>query len=230
MFNFSLVRMAGALKIHLHPILISSKLVKLFFESVKFIPENVKTFFVNKTISYLLFRVYSMEELMIKAATTMAAVRMERAEVEQQFIIPCPRENSWGHKRVLDKKKIIREFVGYTPVMNKRKDAECMTTFLDAVIVNGVQDPGLTSFEEFLPRSAPLVDFLSIGQHSGAGWKYPSANTIHAIQKDQGLFFQMWKEVEVKEIIAGVSSHEEILEIKLWMEEQHAKDQAIFPT
>ena len=43
--------------------------------------------------------------------------------------------------------------------MNKRKDEECMTTFLDAVIVNGVQDPGLTPFEEFLPRSAPLVDF-----------------------------------------------------------------------
>ena len=84
-----------------------------------------------------------------------------------------------GNGRVLDKEKIIREFVGYTPVMNKRKDEECMTTFLDSVIVNGVQDPGLTPFEEFLPRSTPLEDFLSIDLHSGAGWKYPSANTIH---------------------------------------------------
>ena len=76
MFNFSFVRMAGALKIHLHPISISSKLVKKFFESVKYILENVKIFIfvVNKFISYLLFRVYSMDELMIKAATTMAAV------------------------------------------------------------------------------------------------------------------------------------------------------------
>ena len=40
----------------------------------------------------------------------------------------------------------------------------------------------------------------------------------------------MLKDVEVKEIIAGVSSPEEILEIKLWMEEQHTKDQAILPT
>ena len=79
MFNFSLVSMAGALKIHLHPILISSKLVKLFFESVKFIPENMKIFLlvVNKSISYLLFRAYSTEKLMIKATTTMAAARME---------------------------------------------------------------------------------------------------------------------------------------------------------
>ena len=79
--------------------------------------------------------------------------------------------------------------------MNKKKDEECMTMFLGQVIVNGVQDPGLTPFEEFLPRSAPLVDFLSIGIHSGAGWKYPSADTIHGIQRNRGLSFQMLKEV-----------------------------------
>ena len=36
--------------------------------------------------------------------------------------------------------------------------------------------------------------------------------------------------MEVKEIVAGVSSPEEILEIRKWMEIQHAKDQAIPPT
>ena len=40
----------------------------------------------------------------------------------------------------------------------------------------------------------------------------------------------MLKEVEVKEIVAGVSSAEEILEITLWMQEQFTKDQAILPT
>ena len=149
MFNFSFVRMAGALKIHLHPISISSKLVKKFFESVKYILENVKIFIfvVNKSISYLLFRVYSTDELMIKAATTMAAARMERLETGHQFIIPHPKENSWGHRRILDKDRIIQEFVGYTPIMNKKIDEECMSMFLDQVIVKGVQDPGLTPFE-----------------------------------------------------------------------------------
>ena len=74
------------------------------------------------------------------------------------------------------------EFVEFTPIMNKRRDEECMAVFLDKVIVNGFQDPGLTPFKEFLPRSAPLVNFLSIGIHSGAGWKYPSAATIQGIQ------------------------------------------------
>ena len=98
--------------------------------------------------------------------------------------------------------------------MNQREDEECMSMFLDKVIVNGVQDPGLTPFKEFLPRSAPLVDFLSICIHSGAGWKYPSVDTIHRIQKNRGLSYQMLGDVEVKEIVSGVSSPEEIMEIR----------------
>ena len=82
---------------------------------------------------------------MIKAAKTMAAARMERSETGHQFLIPRPKDNSWGHRRVLDKENIIREFVGFTPVMNRKEDEECMSIFLDKVIGNGVQDPGLNS-------------------------------------------------------------------------------------
>ena len=39
----------------------------------------------------------------------------------------------------------------------------------------------------------------------------------------------MLDDIEVKEIVAGVSSPEEILEIRRLMEEQHTKDQAILP-
>ena len=113
--------MAGALKIHLHPNILSSISVKNIFESVENILENVKIFIlvVNKSINYLLFRVYNTEELMIKAATTMAAARMERSESGQQFLIPLLEENSWGNKRALDKERIVQEFVGFTPVMNQ---------------------------------------------------------------------------------------------------------------
>ena len=78
--------------------------MKQFFELVKVIFENVKNplLVVNKSISYLLIRVYSTEQLMINAASTMAAARMERSVTEQQFLIPCPVENSWGHKPVLE--------------------------------------------------------------------------------------------------------------------------------
>ena len=85
--------------------------------------------------------------MMVRAASAMAAARTERALPEQQFLIPRPKENSWGNLRALDKEKIIRAFVGSTPRMNKRKDAECMTAFLDAIVVNGVQDLGITPIE-----------------------------------------------------------------------------------
>ena len=109
MFNFSFVRMAGALKIHLHPILISSKLVKKFFESVKLILGNVKIFIfaVNKSINYSLFRDYSTEELIIKAVVTTAATRMERSELGLQFLIRPLREISWAQERALDQERII---------------------------------------------------------------------------------------------------------------------------
>ena len=68
-------------------------------------------------------------------------------------------ENSWGKGRALDKERIISEFVDITPITNKRRHEGCMTKFLEKFKVNGVQDPGFNSFREFLPMSAPLVNF-----------------------------------------------------------------------
>ena len=96
--------------------------------------------------------------------------------------------------------------------------------------VNGVQDLSLTPFGKFLPRSSPLVDYLAIQLHSGAGRKYPSAQTIHGIQANRGLSYQMLEDVEVKEIIAEKSFPEEIFEIRKWRETHQAKDQSILLT
>ena len=63
---------------------------------------------------------------MINAATTTAAARMERSE-SGQFLIPRQEENSWGKKRPIDKERIIQEFVEFTPIMNKRRDKECVS-------------------------------------------------------------------------------------------------------
>ena len=119
---------------------LQTKLVKNIFEIVKNIPEDVKIFIfiVNISIKYLLFRFYTTDKFMIKADKVMRAARMERSELGQQFLILRSAENSWGKDQVLDKEKIICEFVEFTPIMNKRQDEECMAIFLDKVIVNGV--------------------------------------------------------------------------------------------
>ena len=59
--------------------------VKKHFFCVKLIPNNVS------------FRIYHTDKMMLNAATTMAAARSERSYPEQQFLIPRPMENSWGH-------------------------------------------------------------------------------------------------------------------------------------
>ena len=167
MVNCCWVRMVGAYKIHLTLISKSSRnlgeLRNNILKPVKNIFICVNLDFVKSIISNVSFRTYRTEEMMLNAAATMEAARTERSIPEQQFLISRPEENSWGHRWILAKENIIGAFVGTTPVMNRRKDAECMSKFLDAKVVNGVQDPGLTPFKEFLTRSAPLVDFLAVG-------------------------------------------------------------------
>ena len=127
--------------------------------------------------------------MMMNADSAIRAARNERSEQERQFMIPRPDENWWGKGWALDKERIIKEFCKFTPVTNKKWDQECMEKYLDKVKIDGVQDPGLTPFWEFLPISAPLVDYLPIDLHSGAGWKNPSAQMVHGIQADHGLSY-----------------------------------------
>ena len=186
--------MVRVYKMHLH---------KSSLKPIQLNPENVKNIFfvVYKYIKYLLFRFYSTKEMIVKGDKAMRTVRNKRSELEQQFLIPRPVENSWGKSRALDKERIIKEFCEFTPVMNKKGDQECMKKFLAQARVDRVQDPGWTPF-----GSAPLVDYLAIGIHSGA-------HTILGIQADCGLSYHMLRDMEVKEIITGKSSPEEILEI-----------------
>ena len=80
--------MVGAYEIHLHTNEFST-IVKNISEIMKHFPGNVKTFiFVNKSITYLLFRFYTTDELMIKADAAMRTARTERLELGQQYSSP----------------------------------------------------------------------------------------------------------------------------------------------
>ena len=134
---------------------------------------------------------------MALADKEMLAARFWISEEFQQFLTPRPLEVVWGNGQELEKEQIIEMITGSEPVMNNKKDNLCREKFLSLVICEGVLDPGLTPYLEFLPRSAPLFDYLSIGLAIEAGWKYPSSDTIHGIQRDRGLSYRMLKGVEV---------------------------------
>ena len=90
--------MVGAYKLHLTLSLKSSMFLGQLRNNILTTVKNnlslVNLYFVKPFISYILFRIYRTEEIMVNAASTMAAARMERSLPEQQFLIPRPTENS----------------------------------------------------------------------------------------------------------------------------------------
>ena len=77
---------------------------------------------------------------------------------------------------------------------------------------------------------APLLDFLAVETEGPKGLKYPSRENLKTYQNNKGLTFSVLKEVEVREIICGESTHEEIEKFHEWITEMHLKNQDEFDT
>ena len=82
--------------------------------------------------------------------------------------------------------------------------------------------------ENYLPMGAPLLDFLTVETEGSAGWKYPKLKELRSYQENRGLTFSVLEEVEVREIICGVSTQDEIEKFHEWIMEKHLKDQEKF--
>ena len=75
---------------------------------------------------------------------------------------------------------------------------------------------------------APLLDFLAVETEGPAGWKYPSLRNLKEYQENKGLTFSVLEEVEVREIICGVSTQEDIEKFHEWITEKHLRNQEEF--
>ena len=82
--------------------------------------------------------------------------------------------------------------------------------------------------KEYLPMGAPLLDFLTVETEGSTGWKYPKLKELRSYQDNRGLTFSVLEEFEVREIICGVSTQEEIEKFHEWITEKHLKDQNKF--
>lgn len=49
------------------------------------------------------------------------------------------------------------------------------------------------------------------------GWKYPQLKELKKFQESKGLHLDMLNKVEVRELICGVSSNQEITEVQDWI-------------
>ena len=82
--------------------------------------------------------------------------------------------------------------------------------------------------KRYLPMGAPLLDFLLVETEGPAGWKYPNLKNLKECQENKGLTFSVLEEVEVREIICGVSTHEEIEKFHKWITEKYLRNQEKF--
>ena len=94
-------------------------------------------------------------------------VRLARSTAPQgssDLLVRQPQVVSWGTKKTFNPESLITVFVRYRPVMGRKQDESYMTKYLNRVMVNGLQDPGIGLRSAFLPEGAPLLEYLAVYQ------------------------------------------------------------------
>ena len=92
-----------------------------------------------------------------------------------------------------------------------------MKDYLDKIPKSTLPIPKISTLKELLPESAPLLDFLVAELRAPEGWKYPLQEELEKFQEQRGQSYDMLDSIEVREIVTGASSKEEILEIHNWV-------------
>ena len=82
--------------------------------------------------------------------------------------------------------------------------------------------------KDYLPVEAPLLDYLTVETEVSKGWKYPRLQELKKFQQKQGLTYFELDDVEVREIICGVSSTDKIQKFQEWTTEKHLENQNSF--
>ena len=105
-----------------------------------------------------------------------------------------------------------------------------MSLYLQRVSHSGLDWPSKLTLDEFLPQHAPLLDFLVEDAKRIDSWKYPRLEELEKYQRIRGLNLKMLDRIEVRELVCGVSSASEILEVKEWIGRMQDADQRMFGT
>ena len=146
------------------------------------------------------------------------------------LLIPQEGEKIWGEKRKANKVEMLGQLIGYRHKMNTGKDDIYMRKYLTKVSKTGLNKPDYLRTKEFLPIDAPLVDFLIEDTAGLDGWKYPKLEELKYFQENRGLNLGMLAEIEVRELVCGVSSDQEVDEVHDWVTTMYRRDQATFGT
>ena len=105
---------------------------------------------------------------------------------------------------------MLYTLVGYRQHMNNGRDNLYMKKYLEKVSRSGLNKPRYLRDHEFLLIGALLLDFLAEDTKKVDGWKYPKLGDLELYQERRGLNLEMLEQIEVRQIICGISSSSEI--------------------
>ena len=183
---------------------------------------------------YMLVIIFNMfREIPSTSLMSMAVKRVEEQKMAvftsvQSILCPQPTKISWGENRSLAKSRIMNQVCGRSH-MTGRGDVAYMEQYLSNVARDGINDVGLTDWSDFMVAEAPLLEFLSLDLERIGAWKFPPAVVVDGFKRVRAPGYYMLNEVEVKEIIVGVTPGEDVFLIHQWLKEMVQRNERQFP-
>ena len=168
------------------------------------------------------------EEIEREIAERRKRFRSLEYDRSHSLLIPQVGEKTWGEKRTFSKVDIIGEITGFRHRIGTKRDRHCRTKYLENVSSNRLNVPKLGDRRVFLPVGAPLLDYLENVISNSEGWIFPKIEDLQSFQAHRGLSWKMEAEVEVRELICGVSLEQEIEETHRWISGMYQLDQEKF--
>ena len=185
--------------------------------------------FITAVKSYLVisnpafFRCLSTKDLEMEAATIMQEARMQLPPSHNLLVKDPGPERKWGIGKQINKKSLVQ---GVIPKMihgnQSARDCENLFNFLVVNKRDHFCYPASMSRHDITPLGVPLLDFMAVDSKRPDSYNYPSQDEIQLFQKNRGIDLLTMKpdgstEVEVRELIIGESSEQEIQEVQEWL-------------
>ena len=112
----------------------------------------------------------------------------------------------------------------------KARDTELMKAFINNSQLNMAIFPGLLGRKQYIPGGVPLIDVVRAHLQKEDTWKFPPPATLENWSESRGMGMSMTNTVEVREIVVGVTTHEEIKDITDWALQKWKASEDSLPT
>ena len=176
-----------------------------------------------------IFRYWSEDDLKEKVLYNVNYHRSRPVTTESLVLVPHV-PGIWGTNDKLAKAEIVKAVAGISS-SEKCSDTACMNRFLkNSLDSHFLIDPDLVSFDEMITPKTVLLDLLSYDVGRNDSWDFPGQDTLAEWRKKRGVSYKYLEEIEVREIIVGRATEEEISEFSDWVFSKIASNSEVMDT